>query len=279
MYCNKSLKYLSKLELFQFGGDIKDAYSNYKKSRSKIEKKELILKDIKNDDISKIAIIVPYRNNKYQSRDKQLAEFIDYYHNYLDNLDIYIIEQSDDNKKFNRGALLNIGYTIASKKSYDMYIFHDVDLISSYELKKVYSYKSDVPIHIANIWKEKYDFSDFLGGIISFSGETYEKINGYPNKFYGWGGEDDAMYNRLVTNNIPIYVLDNNSIEIKEMKHVETSKISNLVNNNKKQNILNDLKLWKNDGLNNLKYKINNEEKIKYDNVVKFNVDITSCKI
>jgi hypothetical protein len=274
MYCDKSLKYISKFQLLQIGGDIHNDYSKYKKSRTKIEKKELVLKDIEINNNSRICIIIPYRNNKYQPRDKQLSEFIEYYHDFLKNINIYVIEQSDDNKKFNRGALLNIGYDIASKQNYDMYIFHDVDLISSYSLKNVYSYISDSPVHIANVWKEKYDFSDFLGGIISFSGETYKKINGYPNKFYGWGGEDDAMYNRLVINKIPIYVLNGDNIEIKEMKHLSTSEIPNLVNPNKKQNILHDLKHWKNDGLNSLKYKINNEEKIKYDNVNKFNVII-----
>jgi len=183
---SKLIKYENKIELFQTGGNsIKKQYKIYMDDRKKIERKELSLDHL---NTSKIAIIVPYRNNKFQPREHQLTEFINYYHNYINNLDIYIIEQSNDNQKFNRGALLNIGYDIAKKQSYDMYIFHDVDLISSGELKKIYSNKSNIPIHIASVWKEKYSFKYALGGIISFDKESFEKINGFPNEFYGWGG-------------------------------------------------------------------------------------------
>lgn len=268
---NISYKYSLKI-----GGNVFEQYKKYKDDRKKIEKIEIKLDDIQ-DDTSKIAIIIPYRNNKYQSRDKQLAMFIEYYHNYLPSnvCDIYVVEQSDDGKKFNRGALLNIGYKISNKKSYDMYIFHDVDLVSPPEIKKVYSYISDIPIHIASLWKEKYNFADFMGGIISFDSNTYEKVNGYPNKFYGWGGEDDAIYNRLVINNIPIgKIISESNLNIKEMNHQNTSEIEELTNKNKKFNILNDLKYWKTDGINSIKYKILEEIIIKYDNVIKFTVEI-----
>lgn len=275
IYYTKSIKYENKIEFFQTGGgSIKKQYKIYRKNRKNIERIELSLDNLNNDN-SKIAIIVPYRNNKFQPREHQLTEFINYYHNYINNLDIYIIEQSDDNKKFNRGALLNIGYEIAKKHTYDMYIFHDVDLLSSYNLKKVYSSKSNIPIHIASIWNEKYNFNYALGGIISFNNESFEKINGFPTKFYGWGGEDDAVYNRLINNNISIYVLpNNNNFTITEMTHDKTQNIDELVNKNKRHNILNDLKYWKSDGLNHLKYKINYEIKMSYDNVKKINVSI-----
>jgi hypothetical protein len=265
---NISFKYV-----LQTGGNIFEQYKKYKEERKKIEKREINIEDISNNTSNKIAIIVPYRNNKFQSRDKQLAMFIEYYNSYLENLDIYIIEQSDDNKKFNRGALLNIGFKIASKKSYDMYIFHDVDLVSPTEIKKIYSYKTDIPIHIASLWKEKYSFSDFMGGIISFDEKSYKKVNGYPNKFYGWGGEDDAIYNRMVVNNIPILKIIGN-IEIKEMNHQNTSEIEELTNKNKKFNILNDIKNWKNDGINTIKYKILDEMELIYKNVKKYTIQI-----
>jgi len=265
------------------GGNISDQYRKYKDERKKIEKVEIKLEDIHSSSIlqSKVAIIVPYRNNKFQSRDKQLALFIEYYHSYLPNLDIYVIEQSEDGKKFNRGALLNIGFKIANESSNqpNIFIFHDVDLVSPPEIKKVYSYKSDIPIHIASLWKEKYTFSDFMGGIISFNEKTYKKVNGFPNRFFGWGGEDDAIYNRMVTNDVAIgkIICDQpteKDINIKEMNHQNTSEIEELTNKNKKFNILNDLKNWKNDGLNTLKYKILDETTIGYKNVKKYTVDV-----
>lgn len=41
---------------------------------------------------------------------------------------IFIIEQSTDGRKFNRGKLLNAGFDIA-RNDYDVFIFHDVDLL------------------------------------------------------------------------------------------------------------------------------------------------------
>ena len=137
----------------------------------------LLLDKVEYDDTTKTAIIVPYRDNKYQDRKSQLEQFIKHFHDYIKNLDIYIVEQSDDGNKFNRGCLLNCGYDIAKKKNYDMYIFHDVDLLSPNSIKNIYTYKSNKPIHIASLWIEKYNYLNFFGGITSFDSNTYKKIN------------------------------------------------------------------------------------------------------
>ena len=34
--------------------------------------------------------------------------------------------------------------------------------------------------------------------------EHYEKINGVSNQFWGWGGEDDDMYKRVIKNGLKI---------------------------------------------------------------------------
>ena len=81
-----------------------------------------------------VAIIVPYRDiHPKQNRRKHLEKFIPHMLHFLSNqlqssssssttkdsklLDyhIYIIEQSNDERKFNRGKLLNIGFDIAKK--------------------------------------------------------------------------------------------------------------------------------------------------------------------
>ena len=38
------------------------------------------------------------------------------------------IEQADD-KPFNRGKLLNVGYTLACDNGCDYFVFHDVDML------------------------------------------------------------------------------------------------------------------------------------------------------
>ena len=54
----------------------------------------------------------------------------------LSDFHIYIMEQSDDGRKFNRGKLLNIGFDMAkkSKRGHDVFIFHDVDLLPDNDL-------------------------------------------------------------------------------------------------------------------------------------------------
>jgi hypothetical protein len=235
----------------------------------------LYLDKIEYDDTTKTAIIVPYRDNKYQDRKLQLEQFIKHFHNYIKNLDIYIIEQSDDGNKFNRGCLLNCGYDIAKKKNYDMYIFHDVDLLSPNSIKNIYTYKSNKPIHIASLWTEKYNYVNFFGGITSFDSNTYKKINGYPNNFFGWGGEDDALLNRLKINKIKIYNLKSlDNIVINEIEHKNTKEIAELVNTQIKYNVNNDKTQWQNNGLSNLKYKIIKTTDTEYDNIKIYTVAI-----
>ena len=60
----------------------------------------------------KLGIIVPYRD-----REQQLKRFLSHMKDYIKDIDyeIFIIEQSDD-KPFNRGKLLNVGYKHAVNK-------------------------------------------------------------------------------------------------------------------------------------------------------------------
>ena len=102
-----------------------------------------------------------------------------------------------DGRKFNRGKLLNIGFKIAKAEGVEQFIFHDVDLIPSPELLHSYTTLQEQPVHIARVWNRYSGNTMYFGGIVSFSCEQFEKINGFPNTFWGWGGEDDEMYKRL----------------------------------------------------------------------------------
>ena len=48
------------------------------------------------------------------------------------------------------------------------------------------------------------------------TGEDYERINGYPNFFFGWGGEDDAVYDRLGINRMKVYRPSSGSYQLLE---------------------------------------------------------------
>lgn len=38
----------------------------------------------------------------------------------------------------------------------------------------------------------------YFGGVVAFNQADFEAINGFPNTFWGWGGEDDEMYSRII---------------------------------------------------------------------------------
>jgi len=147
--------------------------------------------------MKKLGVIVPYRN-----RLKHLEVFKDSITNYLNEKNIpheIIIINQDDAKLFNRGALLNIGYLYARQMDCDYVVFHDVDMLP---VNVDYSY-SHVPLHLANdITKETFD--TYFGGVTMFPIDTFEEINGYSNKYWGWGYEDDDLLVRCKKFNVPL---------------------------------------------------------------------------
>lgn len=158
----------------------------------------------------KLGIIVPFRN-----RHEQLEIFLMEMTKYLLDKDIryeiYVIEQ-DDAKQFNRGMLLNIGFVYAEKFKCDYVIFHDIDMLP---VEVDYSY-SDIPLHMATDFimdddeKNREIFDEYFGGVTLFPVEIFRKINGYSNKYWGWGYEDNDLLLRCKINNV---VLKTNRLE------------------------------------------------------------------
>ena len=145
-----------------------------------------------NSSESKIAIIVPFRDlHVEQTRARHLNMFVPAMLSFLQrsgsSFHIYIIEQSNDKRKFNRGKLLNIGFDLARKEGCGIFIFHDVDLLPSSELLPYYSkLPLKAPIHIAKVWGRYSQNNDkYFGGIVSFSRQMFQDINGFPNNFWG----------------------------------------------------------------------------------------------
>ena len=152
----------------------------------------------------KLGIIVPYR-----SRETHLKKFTDaiklYFKENKIDYELIIVEQIDD-KPFNRGKLLNIGFIKAKELLCDYVVFHDIDMLP---LEVDYSY-SAVPLHLATNFELEYDksknliFDDYFGGVTMFSVETFEKVNGYSNQYWGWGFEDDDLLFRTAEKKIAL---------------------------------------------------------------------------
>ena len=246
-----------------------------------------VCKKLKDDDTNtvkvKVAIVVPFRDlHKEQNRQRHLQQFIPEIVKYLNQaitpFHLFIIEQSNDNRKFNRGKLLNIGFDIAVKRGYNVIIFHDVDLVPiSSQLLHAYTSVPEHkhPVHIARLWKDRYSTNEsYFGGIVKFTIEQFNLINGFPNNFWGWGGEDDEMLKRVkkvalqpvapqVTNDQETMILDMENMDLKQklsfLKEHRTWKCMN-----KTELLAEHHSTWKENGLSNLTYSLLREKTYSY---------------
>ncbi len=230
-----------------------------------------------------IAVIVPFRDlHAAQERKKHLDRFIPEISNFLSKSNkpfrVYIIEQSSDDRKFNRGKLLNIGFKMAKKDGAQIFIFHDVDLIPSANLLPYYTQIPRNPCHIARVWNRYSGNKAYFGGVVAFSAKQFETINGFPNNFWGWGGEDDELYLRVKETNMRIdfpregtYVdMENMNLNAK-LQFLRTNATLKCMN---KQEVLAEHKsTWKTNGLNDLYYSVLNKTRLGKHGV-KYEVDI-----
>lgn len=182
----------------------------------------LSTEDVKKMEQGTPFIIVPFRDNAEQHRAKQLASFVAHMKRYHPDWVVLIVEQSDDGKKFNRGALLNVGSYIAKHNHHKYVIYHDVDLLPLAKIAPYYTAFPGLPIHIGKAWTQKYDYPKFLGGVLSISIKDIEKTNGFPNNFWGWGGEDDALRNRLEKKKIRVLQPTMRGEGFRELTHLDT---------------------------------------------------------
>lgn len=153
----------------------------------------------------KVALIIPFRD-----REDHLRIFLYHMHNILQRqqLDyrVLVIEQSAP-VIFNKAALMNIGFLEAKKRGpFDCYVFHDVDMLAEDD-RNMYTCLHDSPRHIGayvNNFNYMLPYEGLIGGATGFTAAQFEKVNGFTNEFYGWGGEDDDMEKRLHAQNMTI---------------------------------------------------------------------------
>lgn len=93
-----------------------------------------------------------------------------------------------------------MGFLEALKEdeAYNCFIFSDVDLVPMDD-RNLYRC-GDQPRHFA-IAMDKFGFrlpyAGYFGGVSGLSKSQFLRINGFPNEYWGWGGEDDDIFNRI----------------------------------------------------------------------------------
>lgn len=156
---------------------------------------------------ARLAVIVPYRPQPCQHRHLHLRDFVEHMCNHflpalrVKTHKVFVVEQSADGRLFNRGALLNAGARMAIAEGYDVLALHDVDLLPGPCLRAAYESVCGAVggwtcAHPGSAWK-RYTYSTYVGGVFIMHARVYESMNGFPNGFWGWGGEDDCFGERL----------------------------------------------------------------------------------
>ncbi|KJH44759.1 N-acetyllactosaminide 3-alpha-galactosyltransferase [Dictyocaulus viviparus] len=145
--------------------------------------------------LSKIAVVIPFRD-----REEHLKILLNHMHNFLtkQKLDyaIIVVEQIDG-QIMNRAKLLNVGF-VESKKLYDWqcFLFHDVDVLPEDD-RNLHTCPFENPRHMAvalNKFDYKLAYEGMFGTSSALTTEQFLKTNGFSNRYWGWGGEDDDMY-------------------------------------------------------------------------------------
>lgn len=220
--------------------------------------------------LQKVAVIIPFRK-----RDEHLKFWLYYLHPILQRqqLDygVYVINQ-DGEEIFNRAKLLNVGYMEALKEyDYDCFVFSDVDLIPMDD-RNTYRCFSQ-PRHLS-VSMDKFGFrlpyNQYFGGVSSMSKEQYLKINGFPNNYWGWGGEDDDIYNRLASKGMSISRPSGEIGKCRMIRHNRDKK--NEPNPQRFDRIAHTRETMHKDGINSLSYEVLRVEKLEL--FTKITVDV-----
>ncbi|XP_032909088.1 beta-1,4-galactosyltransferase 3-like isoform X3 [Catharus ustulatus] len=225
----------------------------------------------------KSAILVVYRN-----QEKYLHHLLYYIHPFLQrqqlSYTIYLIQQVGTGS-FNRAKLLNVGVREAMKdEEWDCLVLHNINLVPENDYN-LYICDEYYPKHMASAM-DKFQYTlpykSFFGGVSALTPEHYMKINGFPNTYWGDGGENDDIATRIHLAGMKIVrtsphlgryqVIDyNEETEIQEPWRRYSSSLRPPSRHKTR-------KTWKTDGMNTLQFRL--LSRTKHPLYTKITVDI-----
>jgi hypothetical protein len=151
----------------------------------------------------KVAVVIPYRD-----RYSHLIRLLNFLFPILQRqlLDFrFIVTEQYGNDLFNKGRIMNAAFRLAEQLKVDCVIFHDVDMFPQDD-RTPYDCP-DQPRHIgafvSNLGYQLW-YNELVGGVLALTMDDYRSVNGYSNLYWAWGGEDDDMGKRILSQNYTI---------------------------------------------------------------------------
>uniref|UniRef100_A0A3Q0SDL5 Beta-1,4-galactosyltransferase n=1 Tax=Amphilophus citrinellus TaxID=61819 RepID=A0A3Q0SDL5_AMPCI len=203
------------------------------------------------------AIIIPHRH-----REHHLKFLLYYLHPFLQrqqlNYGIYVIHQAG-NYTFNRAKLMNAGLREAMREEdWDCLFFHDVDLIPEDD-RNTYVCDSN-PKHAAVAMDKfgyKLPYKMYFGGVSALTPLQYLKMNGFPNNYWGWGGEDDDIGIRV---SLAGMYITRPSVKVGRYKMIKHKLDKGNDVNPKRYSRQSTRQTWRLDGMNTVEYEVISRE-------------------
>lgn len=199
-----------------------------------------------------VALIIPYQNRK-----KNLWNFLLYMHPFLQRQNIhykiYVIELAS-NHPFNRGLVLNAGFIEVMKdKPFPCVILHDVDSLPKYR-NNIYACTTGLRLMVMSRNSSEAEQSKrafaFDGGANAILSDNYRKMNGFSNRFCGWGKEDTDFKRRALRSGLTVVRYLGNVSYYRALPHRKQMK------NPIREQMLDEWEKFLHEGLNTTEYQV-----------------------
>jgi hypothetical protein len=143
----------------------------------------------------KTLLIIPYRNRK-----EDLATLLPQLRKHYSG-HILIAEQDLDGMPFNLGAIYNAA--IKESEGFDNFILHSVDMMP---VNVDYSHTNNPTLLAteASQFGYKLPYKQYFGGVVIIPKKRIGYVNGFSNKFWGWGCEDDEIRHQFYISSVKI---------------------------------------------------------------------------
>lgn len=116
-----------------------------------------------------------------------------------DNFHFVVAEQTQSGL-FNKGILFNLGALKSFSMGCEHLVFHDVDQLPIHP-ENDYRYTGE-PLHLCVKTTQHMPWDGVqphVGGALMMSSSDYVQVNGFSNRYWRWGLEDNDMFHRIYT--------------------------------------------------------------------------------
>ncbi|TPP63436.1 Beta 14 N acetylgalactosaminyltransferase [Fasciola gigantica] len=164
-------------------------------------------------------VVIPFRD-----RHEHLKQLVPRLEHILQKQKIcYLIVVSEQigTEPFNKGMLMNAAFVEALRLfPFHCITLHDVDLLALSDDTPYGcpTFPQHTSVHIDK-FRNRLPYIELVGGILSLPIKVFLRVNGFSNLYWGWGAEDDDMYERLTANGIPVTRPDPTVSMFKMLRH------------------------------------------------------------